>query len=132
MSRGFTVSGFYVWSRALESDNPVENGGMNAQDAGYFGKPFTPPITLMGALGGGLQEDNGLMDQNHDSNAAISGMWNIDYVHGSNKIVKEVFNGWRISSAAYLSAAGRLRCPRDPPMNYDTAGANRPDSQSWY
>ena len=27
------------------------------------------------------------MDANHDSNAAISGMWNIDYVHG-NKIVE--------------------------------------------
>jgi len=32
MSRGFSVSGFYVWSRALESSNPVENGGMTAQD----------------------------------------------------------------------------------------------------
>jgi hypothetical protein len=42
----------------------------------------------MGAFGGGLQEERGLMDQNHDNNAAISGMWNIDYYHGSNKIVK--------------------------------------------
>ena len=48
----------------------------------------------MGAVGGGLREEYGPMDQNHDSNAAISGMWNIDYFHGSNKIVKEVVNGW--------------------------------------
>ncbi len=26
MSKGFSVSGFYVWSRALESSNLVENG----------------------------------------------------------------------------------------------------------
>ena len=41
MSRGFSVSGFYVWSRALESSNVVENGGMSAQDFGVLGKPFT-------------------------------------------------------------------------------------------
>ena len=36
------------------------------------------------------------------SNAAISGMWNIDYFHGSNKIVEAVFNGWTISSIVYF------------------------------
>ena len=41
MSRGFSVTGFYVWSRALESSNPTENGQMSAQDFGVFGKPFT-------------------------------------------------------------------------------------------
>ena len=42
MSGSFTVSGFYVWSRALESGNFVENGEMQgAQDFGVFGKPFT-------------------------------------------------------------------------------------------
>ena len=54
MSRGFTVSGFYVWSRALESAKFVENGAQTAQDFGYFGKPFTPSNNSMGALGGGL------------------------------------------------------------------------------
>ena len=34
MSGGFTVSGFYVWSRALESANFVENGLQGAQDFG--------------------------------------------------------------------------------------------------
>ena len=75
MSRSFSVSGFYVWSRALESSNPVENGGMNAQDFGVLGKPFTAFNNAYGAIGGGLREEYGPMDQNHDSNAAISGMW---------------------------------------------------------
>jgi hypothetical protein len=48
MSHGFTVSGFYVWSRALESSNPVENGLMNAQDFGVLGKPFTPSNNSLG------------------------------------------------------------------------------------
>ena len=90
MSRGFTVSGFYVWSRALESAEFVENGLQSAQDFGYFGKPFTPSNNSMGAIGGGLREEYGLMNNNRDNNAAISGMWNIDYFHGSNKIIKGV------------------------------------------
>ena len=115
MSHGFTVSGFYVWSRALESSNPVENGLMNAQDFGVLGKPFTPSNNSLGAIGGGLQEEYGPMDQNHDSNAAISGMWNIDYFHGSNRFVKEVVNGWQISPVALFDQRRRrLRCPRDP------------------
>ena len=43
------------------------------------------------------------MNNNHDSNAAISGMWNIDYFRGSNKIVREVANGWTITSVAVFS-----------------------------
>jgi hypothetical protein len=127
LSRGFTLSGFYVWSRALESDNVVENGGSSYQNAGYFGHPFTPSNNKMGALGGGLQEDKGLMDANHDQNAAIYGMWNIDYVHG-NKIAQAVFNGWRITSTAYFISGGPFTVSTGSTNNFDTAGANRPDS----
>ena len=45
------------------------------------------------------------MPANHDSTASISGLWNIDYVHG-NKIIKEVANGWTITSvASFISGA---------------------------
>ena len=109
MSRGFSVSGFYVWSRALESSNPVENGAMSAQDFGVLGKPFTPIQQLHAApSAAALREEYGPMDQNHDSNAAISGMWNINYFHGSNRIVKEVVNGWTISPVVYLISGGAV------------------------
>ena len=128
MSRGFSVSGFYVWSRALESSNPVENGGMTAQDPGVLGKPFTPTNNNMGAIGGGLQEERGPMDQNHDNNAAISGMWNIDYYHGSNKIVKEVVNGWQISPVVYLISGAPFTVFTGSNKNFDTAGSSRPNA----
>jgi hypothetical protein len=128
MSRGFSVSGFYVWSRALESSNPVENGGMNMQDPGVLGKPFTASNNKMGAIGGGLQEEKGLMDQNHDSNAAISGMWTIDYFHGSNKIVKELVNGWQISPVVYLTSGGPFSVSTGSNKNFDTAGQSRPNA----
>jgi hypothetical protein len=128
MSRGFSVTGFYVWSRALESSNPVENGGMTAQDPGVLGKPFTSTNNHMGAIGGGLQEERGPMDQNHDSNAAISGMWNIDYYHGSNKIVKEVVNGWQISPVVYLTSGAPFTVSTGSNKNFDTAGSSRPNA----
>ena len=88
MSRGFTVSGFYVWSRALESSNPVENGWMSAQDFGVLGKPFTATNNSWAPSAAAFRKNMASWIDNHDSNAAISGMWNIDYFHGSNKIVE--------------------------------------------
>ena len=128
MSRGFSVSGFYVWSRALESSNAVENGLMNAQDFGVLGKPFTASNNSLGAIGGGLQEEHGLMDQNHNSNAAISGMWDIDYYHGSNRIMKELVNGWQISPVVYLISGGPFTVSTGSNKNFDSAGQSRPNA----
>ena len=127
MSQGFSVSGFFVWSRALESSNAVENGGMNMQDPGVLGKPFTASNNSMGALGGGLGEERGPMDQNHDANSAISGMWKINYFHGSNKIVKGVLNGWQISPVVYLISGSPFSVATGSNKNFDTAGQSRPN-----
>ena len=64
--------------------------------------PTTPWAPSAAAFGKNI----GPWTNNHDSNAAISGMWNIDYFHGSNKIVKEVVNGWTISPVVYLISGG--------------------------
>jgi len=128
MAKGFTLSGFYVWSRALESSNPVENGLMNAQDFGVLGKPFTASNNSLGAIGGGLQEEYGPMDQNHDNNAAISGIWKINYVHGSNKVVRELANGWTISSVAYLISGGPFTVSTGSNKSFDSAGQSRPNA----
>jgi hypothetical protein len=127
MSGGFSVTGFYVWSRALESSNPVENGLMNAQDFGVLGKPFTATNNSLGATGGGLREEYGLMDQNRDSNAAISGMWNINYFQGSNKVLKGVLNGWQISPVVYLISGAPFTVSTGSNKNFDSAGQSRPD-----
>jgi hypothetical protein len=129
MSKGFTVSGFYVWSRALESGEFVENGGMTGvQDYGYFGHPFTPQNNFMGALGGGLKEEYQLMANNRTGNATISGMWTPNYFHGSNKIVSEAVNGWTISSVAYFMSGQPNTVASGSNLNFDTAGNSRPNS----
>ena len=128
ISHGFSVSGDYVWSRALESANFVENGLQGAQDFGVLGKPFTATNNSLGAIGGGLQEEYGLMDQNRNSSAAISAVWNIDYFHGSNKIVKEVVNGWQISPVLYLTSGGPFTVSTGSNKNFDSQGSSRPNA----
>jgi hypothetical protein len=126
MSRGFSVSGFYVWSRSLESANALENGTMSAQDFGVFGQAFTSSNNSLGALGGGLQEERGPMDQNHNNNAAISGMWTIDYFHG-NRIIKELVNGWQISPVVYLQTGAPFSVSTGSDKSFDSANGNRPN-----
>jgi hypothetical protein len=46
LSRNFSVSGFYVWSHAIDSFEPDADGLSSPQDSGYFGTPFTPTTTL--------------------------------------------------------------------------------------
>jgi len=127
MSNTFSVSGFFVWSRALESAEFVENGLQTAQDFGYFGKPFTPTNNSMGAVGGGLQQERGLMNNNRDVNVAISGMWNIDYFRGSNGIIKELANGWTISPILSLQSGLPFTVSTGSSKNDDSAGASRPN-----
>ncbi len=127
LSHGLTLSGFYVWSHALQSSNESADGQMTAQDFGYFGQPFTASNNSLGALGGGLKEEKGDMDANHDSNAAISGLWNIDYFRGSNKFIKGALNGWSITSVLYMTSGGPFSITTGSTKNDDSAGANRPD-----
>jgi hypothetical protein len=128
LSRGFTVNGFYVWSRALESGEFVENGEMTgAQDYGYFGHPFTPQNNSMGAVGGGLKEEYQPMANNRDGNAALSGMWTPNYFHGSNKIAKGALNGWTISSIAYFQAGLPFTVLTGSNLNFDSKGNSRPN-----
>jgi len=130
ISRGFMLSGFYVWSRAMDTFEPDADGLSVPQDDGYFGTPFTPANNTLGALGGGLQEEKGPMSADIRSNAVMSGMWNIDYFHGENKIVKEVVNGWQIAPIVYLHSGGPFTMTTGSSKNLDSnnsSSSNRPN-----
>jgi hypothetical protein len=128
LSAGFSVSGFYVWSHALELFEPDADGLSSPQDSGYFGTPFTANNNSLGAAGGGLQEEYGPMNADIRSNAAMSGTWNIDYFHGDNKIVKEVVNGWQISPIVYLHSGGPFNVTTGANKSFDSTGNQRPDA----
>ena len=127
LTNSFSVNGFYVWSHAIDLFEPDADGLSSPQDSGYFGTPFTPFNNSLGAVGGGLQEEKGSMNADIRSNAAISGMWNLDYFHGSNKVVKELVNGWQISPIAYLHSGGVFSVTTGANKSLDSTNAQRPD-----
>jgi hypothetical protein len=127
LSRGFMLSGFYVWSRAMDSFEPDVDGLGTPQDSGYLGTPFTATNNTLGAIGGGLQAEYGPMNADERSNAVMSAIWNIDYFHGENKIVKEAVNGWQISPIVYLHSGTPFTMTTGSTKNDDSTGSNRPD-----
>ena len=128
MSHGFTISGFYVWSRALQSSNESAIGQMTAQDFGYLGGAFTATNNTLGAIGGGLAEEKGPMDANRTNNAVISAIWNIDYFHGSSMFLKQVLNGWQVAPVLYMTSGAPLNMTTGSTKNFDSSGANRPNA----
>jgi Carboxypeptidase regulatory-like domain len=127
LSRGFMLSGFYVWSHAIDSFEPDVDGLGTPQDAGYLGTPFTATNNTLGAIGGGLQEEKGNMNADLRTHVAMSGIWSLDYFHGENKIVKEAVNGWQIAPTVYLRSGGPISISSGPDNNDDSTNANRPD-----
>lgn len=128
VSHGISISGFYVWSRAMQSSNESAIGQMTAQNFGNLGNPFTASNNSLGAIGGGLQEEKGPMDADRRSNAVISAMWKLEYFHGPNKFVKQVVNGWTISPVVYLTSGGPFTITTGSTKNFDSSGANRPNA----
>jgi hypothetical protein len=128
LSHSFSVSGFYVWSHAIDLFEPDADGLSTPQDSGYFGTAFTPSNNSLGAVGGGLKEEKGSMNADIRSNAAISGMWNIDYFHGSNRIATELVNGWQISPIVYLHSGGVLTPTTGANKSFDSTNNQRPNA----
>ncbi len=128
LTHGFSVSGFYVWSKALDSFEPDVDGLSTPQDSGYFGTPFTMANNSLGALGGGLGEEYGPMNADIRHNAAISGRWSLDYFHGSNRFAKELVNGWELSPIVYLHSGGVFTVTTGANKSFDSTNNQRPDA----
>jgi hypothetical protein len=128
LSHGITISGYYVWSHALQSSNESAIGlAPTTQDWGVLGQPFTLSNNTLGAVGGGLQEEKGPMDADRRSGASMSAIWNIDYFHGSNMFMKQVLNGWTISPVVALVSGAPLNMVTGSNNNFDSQGNSRPN-----
>ncbi len=128
LSGGFTVSGFYVWSHALDLFEPDADGLSSPQDSGYFGTPFTASNNSLGAIGGGMREEYGPMSADIRHNAAVSGTWNFNYFRGDNRIVKELANDWQISPIVYLHSGGVFTVTTGSNKSFDSTNSQRPDT----
>jgi hypothetical protein len=109
LTRNLMVNGFYVWSHALQSSNESAIGQMTAQDFAN------------------LWEERGPMDDDRRHVAAISGIWKLDYLHGSSLLARQVVNGWTISPIYYIQSGQPFEITTGSNKNFDSANHNRPD-----
>jgi hypothetical protein len=87
MSRNFMLNGFYVWSHTFLSADLANTG-----------------------IGGDIQDFNALWEErgpspyDQRSMASMSGIWDPNYYTGSSRLMKQLLNGWEISSIVTLDS----------------------------
>jgi hypothetical protein len=109
LSHNLMLNGFFVWSHSLQSSNESAIGQMTAQDFAN------------------LWEERGPMDVDRRDVASISGMWNVNYFKGSNRILKQALNGWTISPIVSLQSGPPFEIVTGSNKNFDSANHNRPN-----
>ena len=109
LTQNFMLNGFYVWSHSFQSSNESAVGLATAQDFAN------------------LWEERGPTDNDRRSMATISGIWNVNYYRGSNSFMKQVANGWTISSIAILYSGAPVNIVTGSNKNFDSANNNRPN-----
>lgn len=109
LTRNVMLNGYYVWSHAMQSSNESADGQMTAQDFAN------------------LWEEKGAMSVDRRNVATLSGMWKIDYYHGSNFLMKQVVNGWTMSPIWTMQSGTPFEITTGADQNFDTENHNRPD-----
>lgn len=109
LTRHLMLAGFYVLSHSFESVNVSAVGQASAQDFDN------------------LWEERGPTDNDRRHVASISGMWNIDYYHGSNFFMKQIVNGWTVSPIVSLQSGQPFSIVTGANKNFDSSNNNRPN-----
>lgn len=110
MSQHFMLAGYYVWGHG------IWNAGTNIEASGDTPQDYS---TLTGERG---PTD---VDQRHIS--SMSGIWDISYFHGPNKVMGEILNGWQISPIVYLHSGTPFTIGTGSDRNADGYGSDRAD-----
>ena len=110
LSKSFQVSGFYVWSHSFQSANVSAIG-------------LAPTVQNFSHL----EEERGPADNDRRHVANISGIWHLDYYKGESSIVKQVLNGWTISSVASLQSGQPFNVTSGSDNNKDGYNNDRPN-----
>jgi Carboxypeptidase regulatory-like domain len=109
LTRNLMLTGFYVLSKSFWSAQPSGTGLSNAQDYDA------------------LYEERGPSDLDARNSASISGIWNLNYYRGSSFLLKQVANGWSISSIVAMNSGTPVNILTGANRNFDTYGNNRPN-----
>ena len=111
LSQNFMLNGFYVWSSSFWSAPPGVAASGNGQTQDF------------NALG----EERGPADTDQRNAASISGVWNLSYYKGSQKLVAGALNGWQIAPIVSLNSGTPLNITTGADNNADSYSSDRPN-----
>jgi hypothetical protein len=103
------LNGFYVWSKSMWSANSSAIGLGTAQN-------FSD-----------LAEERGPSDNDRRNVSTISGVWSLDYYHGSNGWEKQLANGWKLSAIASFQSGAPFTITTGSDNNADSYNNDRPN-----
>jgi hypothetical protein len=109
LTHNLMLNGFYVLSKSFWSSAASGISISTAQDYNA------------------MWEERGPSDVDRRHMASISGVWNVDYYRGSNFILKEVANGWSISSIITLNSGTPFSISTGTDKNFDSYSNDRPN-----
>jgi Carboxypeptidase regulatory-like domain len=109
LTRNLMLNGYYVLSHSFVSAPPSGAGLSAAQDYGA------------------LWEERGPSDLDSRHVASISGIWNLNYYQGSSSLLKQLANGWSISSIVALNTGVPVNILTGANLNDDSYSNNRPN-----
>ncbi|QMV17643.1 TonB-dependent receptor [Granulicella sp. 5B5] len=103
------LNGFYVWSHSLWSANSSAIGISTAQNYSD------------------LQEERGPSDNDRRNASSISAVYKIDYYHGDSLLVRNVANGWKVSTIAFFNSGTPFNVTTGSDKNLDGYNNDRPN-----
>lgn len=113
MGHHLALNGFYVWGHEMWSA-PVQGSSTNSGDV---------PQDFSTLAGEHSPTDNDIKNM-----ASISGIWDLSYYHGPNKLVGGVLNGWQISPIVTMNSGTPLTVLSGADGNDDgNSSTDRPD-----
>jgi len=110
MSHNLMLNGFYVFSKSFYSADPGAVG----------------PSSITQDFDA-LSEERGPSDFDQRHMASISGMWNVEYYHGTNRILKTVANGWQVAPILSFNSGLPLNIETGADENDDGYTTDRPN-----
>jgi outer membrane receptor protein involved in Fe transport len=118
LSRGFSVNGFYVWSKGLASASMQTTGNI-----GNSASTEPEDYHLMSL--DRQREDNDMRHQ-----AVISAVWKPNYFHQANYLTRTLVNGWSLAATASIHSGKPFNITSGSDDNMDGDNNDRPNIAS--
>jgi hypothetical protein len=109
MIHNFMVEGNYVWSHTIWGGEPGADSTNQPQDSDALG------------------EEKGPGDYDQRQMASMSGIWKLDYYNGSNRLLKQLVNGWEISPIVTLHSGLPINIQTGADDSDDSYTSDRPN-----